>query len=143
MKKLLIVLFVGIWLLAPWIGAIGDEQKPAASGSTFVIGLSPERNIFRQVERYTPLTDYLSAKCGLDVKPETTFALRRGLVPSVRTSIGDALLTMHDDPKGREVLKAFGARRFVVASNEEYQPVIAYARQLGINLEKYDFPREQ
>jgi len=303
MKKLLIVFFVGIGLLAPWIGAIGDEQKPAASGSTFVIGLSPERNIFRQVERYTPLTDYLSAKCGLDVKPkaftqykdiidgfarpgldgaflgsfacalahrkfgaepvarvegldgsslhhgllfvrqdsgiktakdmkgkrlafvdsqtvagyllplvylrshgiknykaffgetyfagthedviydvlegkadigavkssvyheladqdsriqwklkilsrspdvpETTFVLRRDLVPSVRTSIGDALLTMHDDPKGREVLKVFGARKFVAASNEEYQPVIDYARQLGINLKKYDFPREQ
>lgn len=34
----------------------------------FVLGLIPEQNVFKQVERYKPLAKYLSSKLGVDVK---------------------------------------------------------------------------
>ena len=37
-------------------------RSPAEAKRTLVIGLIPERNIFRQFERYEPLADYLSRK---------------------------------------------------------------------------------
>jgi phosphonate transport system substrate-binding protein len=35
---------------------------------SLVLGLIPERNIFKQLDRYEPLADYLSRKIGADVK---------------------------------------------------------------------------
>jgi phosphonate transport system substrate-binding protein len=35
---------------------------------SLLIGLIPEQNIFQQVERYEPLADYLSKKCGVRIK---------------------------------------------------------------------------
>lgn len=38
------------------------------SKRTALIGLMPERNIFRQMERYRPLAEYLSRKTGINVR---------------------------------------------------------------------------
>jgi phosphonate transport system substrate-binding protein len=42
-------------------------RSPAEAGKPLVIGLIPEWNIFRQLERYEPLADYLSRKTGTKV----------------------------------------------------------------------------
>jgi len=68
MKRSFIVFLVALGLLAPWMSVKADERESTASGSSFVIGLSPEQNIFKEVERYTPLADYLTKKCGFDVR---------------------------------------------------------------------------
>jgi phosphonate transport system substrate-binding protein len=68
MKRSIIIFLVALGLLAPWTWAKADERESTASGSSFVIGLSPEQNIFKEVERYTPLADYLTKKCGFDVR---------------------------------------------------------------------------
>ena len=46
------------------------ERAPAGSAParTLVIGLIPEQNIFRQIERYEPLARYLSRKTGVKVQ---------------------------------------------------------------------------
>jgi phosphonate transport system substrate-binding protein len=44
------------------------KTPPAAEKVTVLIGLIPERNIFKQLERYEPVAEYLSAKTGVDVK---------------------------------------------------------------------------
>jgi phosphonate transport system substrate-binding protein len=43
----------------------GDSEN---QGQTLLIGLIPERNIFKQLERYEPLADYLSKEIGVNVK---------------------------------------------------------------------------
>ena len=68
MKRSLIVFLVALGLLASWTCAKGEGQESPAPGSSFVIGLSPEQNIFKEVERYTPLAEYLTKKCGFDVR---------------------------------------------------------------------------
>jgi len=47
-------------------GKTSQEDKP--QGKPFVIGLIPEQDIFGQVERYTPLADYLSRKIGRTIE---------------------------------------------------------------------------
>ena len=46
----------------------GAETKVSGKQPFLTIGLIPERNIFKQVERYEPLADYLSKKIGVNIK---------------------------------------------------------------------------
>ncbi|MBU0730429.1 MAG: phosphate/phosphite/phosphonate ABC transporter substrate-binding protein [Proteobacteria bacterium] len=48
---------------------IALQVNPAVSrGEEFVIGVLPEMNVFKQMERFRPLAEYLSDKIGVDVK---------------------------------------------------------------------------
>jgi phosphonate transport system substrate-binding protein len=51
-------------------GETEPERNAELDGErvSLVIGLIPERNIFKQLDRYEPLADYLSRKIGADVK---------------------------------------------------------------------------
>ena len=44
------------------------EAEKKEGGQVFLIGLIPEHNIFKQLERYEPLADYLSKKIGTNIK---------------------------------------------------------------------------
>jgi phosphonate transport system substrate-binding protein len=57
-----IVVLVACTDMEPETEKKGQEEKP------FVIGLVPEVNIFKQIERYEPLANYLSKKTGMHVK---------------------------------------------------------------------------
>jgi len=62
------------------------EAKPAAERQELVIGLLPERNIFRQLERYEPLAAYLSARSGTKIR--LTILARYGNIVSNFKSAG-------------------------------------------------------
>jgi len=66
--------------------------------------------------------------------PENTLTVRKDLDPSISAALRDALVTMHNNPAGRTVLKEFGVRRFILASQKDYEPVIEYARKAGIDI---------
>jgi ABC-type phosphate/phosphonate transport system substrate-binding protein len=44
------------------------SSKNVPKAHEIVIGLIPEENIFRQIDRYQPLVDYLSSKSGLNIR---------------------------------------------------------------------------
>jgi len=71
--------------------------------------------------------------------PENGLALRQGLDDSLKRKIREALLAMHTDPKGKEILKRFGAMRFIETTEEDYKPVYDYARHINLNLATYDY----
>ncbi|MBI5576047.1 MAG: phosphate/phosphite/phosphonate ABC transporter substrate-binding protein [Deltaproteobacteria bacterium] len=43
------------------------SRSPAVNRKTVLIGLIPEQNIFKQLERYEPVAAYLSAKTGMNI----------------------------------------------------------------------------
>ncbi len=45
-----------------------SPEEETKEGTTLLIGLIPEQNIFRQLERYEPLADYLSGKIGVKIE---------------------------------------------------------------------------
>jgi ABC-type phosphate/phosphonate transport system substrate-binding protein len=63
--------------------------------------------------------------------------MRKDLDPSISAALRDALVTMHNNPAGRLALKEFGARRFIFASQKDYEPVIEYARKAGIDVKHF------
>src|ERR1700690_928612 len=44
------------------------QQVEKPPDRTIIIGLIPEQQIFEQVEKYTPLADYLSVKTGVKIE---------------------------------------------------------------------------
>jgi phosphonate transport system substrate-binding protein len=78
-----------------------------------------------------------------DDVPENALALRRDIEDSVKRKLVDALIAMHADPEGAKVLKAFGARRFIGTTDADYMPVMAYTRELGVDLADFRFPSEE
>ena len=48
--------------------AQGQESKDTGGEKPLLIGLIPEQNIFKQIERYTPLAEYLAKKVGMKIR---------------------------------------------------------------------------
>jgi phosphonate transport system substrate-binding protein len=71
--------------------------------------------------------------------PANSLALRGDLDPEIRTALEQSLLGMQDDPEGQEVLRRFGALRFIETHLDEYATVFDYAAEVGLDLATYDY----
>jgi len=71
--------------------------------------------------------------------PSNGLCVRANLDQQYKKQLKNLLLDLHQDPKGIEVLKKLGAKRFVETSREDYQPVLDLAAEAGIDLKKYDY----
>jgi phosphonate transport system substrate-binding protein len=87
------------------------------------------------------LTDLTILARSPDV-PENGLALRDDLDPSIRGRLKEAILSMHTDPEGQEVLRQFAAIRFIETTDQDYEPVFRYAREIGLDLSSYDYQNE-
>ena len=65
--RILILIYFCLVLITP-AHKIQAQTKAPMGNTVFTIGLIPERNIFKQIERYEPLAAYLSKKIGKNVK---------------------------------------------------------------------------
>lgn len=71
--------------------------------------------------------------------PSNGLCVRRDLNLVLQASLKQALVDLAKDPEGAEVLAQFGALRFIETTAEDYLPVIALAREAGIDLKAYDY----
>ncbi|MBW1995135.1 MAG: phosphate/phosphite/phosphonate ABC transporter substrate-binding protein [Deltaproteobacteria bacterium] len=71
--------------------------------------------------------------------PENGLAVRQDLDASLKDKLKQTLLNMHHDPAGIDILKSFGAEKFIETSDADYASVYEYAREIGLNLENYDY----
>jgi len=71
--------------------------------------------------------------------PENGLAVRKDLDDPLKNRLKEALLNMHDDPNGKNILRDFGARRFIETRENDYEPVYKYAREINLNLATYDY----
>jgi phosphonate transport system substrate-binding protein len=74
--------------------------------------------------------------------PENGLAVRKNLDGFLKKKLKEALLTMHENPEGAALLKAFGARQFIETKDSDYQPVYRYAQEIELNLATYDYMNE-
>jgi phosphonate transport system substrate-binding protein len=74
--------------------------------------------------------------------PENALAVRKDLEASLKIKLKEALLSMHNDTEGVNVLRNFGARRFIETFDGDYEPVVKYARGAGLDLTTYDYMNE-
>ena len=71
--------------------------------------------------------------------PENGLAVRKDLDSTLKKKLKEALLNMQNDPDGKNVLNRFGAKKFIETTEKDYGPVIAYAKEIGLNLSNYDY----
>ena len=74
--------------------------------------------------------------------PQNGLAFKRDLDIKVKNTIRNELLKMHNDPDGRNVLKNFGAGRFIETTDDDYEPVYKYVHEIGLKLKTYEYFNE-
>ena len=71
--------------------------------------------------------------------PENGLAVRKDTDSTVKLKLKQALINMHRDPEGINILKKFGAKKFIETSDDDYSSVYEYVRKIGLNLSTYDY----
>ena len=71
--------------------------------------------------------------------PSNGLCVRRGLNGALKQKLKEALLGLNGDPEGENVLKKFGAMKFIETTVGDYQPVFEMAKKAGIDIKRYDY----
>jgi phosphonate transport system substrate-binding protein len=74
--------------------------------------------------------------------PENALAVRRDLDTALKRLLLDALLSMSNRSDGQTILLNFGAKRFILTADRDYWAVVQYAREINLDLAKYDYMNE-
>ncbi|MFO7605984.1 MAG: phosphate/phosphite/phosphonate ABC transporter substrate-binding protein [Desulfurivibrionaceae bacterium] len=71
--------------------------------------------------------------------PSNGLCVRPTLAEHIRAKLQKALLDLESAPEGQEVLRMFGALRFLKTTAADYQPVFEMAEKAGIDIGNYDY----
>jgi phosphonate transport system substrate-binding protein len=71
--------------------------------------------------------------------PSNGLCVRRDMEPDLKEAFRRALLELHADPEGAQVLAQVGAVRFIETTAADYEPVLELARKAGIDLKQYEY----
>lgn len=71
--------------------------------------------------------------------PENAFCVREDLDSALKAKLKQTLLDMDKEEDGREILKVFGAARFIPTTRADYAPVFDFAASINLDLETYDY----
>jgi len=85
------------------------------------------------------LTDELVVLARSPDVPENGLAVRKDLDDAVKSELKTTLLNMHQDPEGMNILRRFGAKRFIETTDDDYVNVYEYVREIGLNLNTYNY----
>jgi phosphonate transport system substrate-binding protein len=124
-----------LWL-SSLIGCARENTPPqrlAAAKKTLIVGLIPEQNIFKQLERYEPMAGYLSGKTGLRIKLKI-FPRYGNIIDNFRLAgmdgafFGSFIYTLAHTKLGVEVL----ARPVALDNTSTYHGLIFVRKDSGI-----------
>jgi phosphonate transport system substrate-binding protein len=85
------------------------------------------------------ITEELSILTRSPDVPENALCVRASLDETLKNNLRIALLSMDQDKAGKEVLRNFGAARFIDTTEADYNVVFEYAETIGLDLETYDY----
>ena len=74
--------------------------------------------------------------------PENGLAIKKDLDDTIKDELKKTLLNMDKDTEGVNVLKRFGARKFIETTDDDYDSVYQYVKQIGLNLATYNYRNE-
>ena len=69
--------------------------------------------------------------------PEIVLCLRKNIPQEIKNHITDVLLNMNQDPAGKEILKKFGALKFIKATVKDLSPIFNLAKRARVDIRKY------
>lgn len=103
------------------------------------IGCAKNSMFDRLAEKDPRIKDELIVLAQSPPVPSNGLGIRKEIAFGVKAEIKRVLLEMDSDPDGRDVLKDFGALRFVETKESDYEPVFEIAKRAGITLESYEY----
>ncbi len=71
--------------------------------------------------------------------PSNGLAVRKEMAPSLKRRLKSFFLNLHKSEEGREVLKRFGAERFIETTNEDYSSLNRIIEKLEIDMKDYPY----
>ncbi|MBE0501807.1 MAG: phosphate/phosphite/phosphonate ABC transporter substrate-binding protein [Desulfuromonadales bacterium] len=71
--------------------------------------------------------------------PANGLAVRHDLDPELKQALKQQLLVLHQGEEGRAVLDVLKIERFVETTADDYQPVLDYAKSIGLDLKTYNY----
>lgn len=71
--------------------------------------------------------------------PSNGLGIRKDIAYGVKAELQSVLINMDKDPEGQEVLKKFGAIRFIETTESDYAPVIEIVQKAGVDLNNYNY----
>lgn len=96
-----------------------------------------KNHIFNNLKNDDPnFADQMMVLATSKAVPSNSFAVSPSLDPRLREKIQELLLNMHLNPQGRKKLKKFGAQKFIVTSDDHYQPCYEMLENAGLDLPK-------
>ncbi len=99
-------------------------------------------NIFNSItEEYPDFKEQMLVLAESPEVPSNGLAVRKDLNPAIKLRIKILLLSLHETPEGQEILKNFGAIKFIETNNDDYVVLYNMVKQLGIDLQEYSYKR--
>ncbi len=74
--------------------------------------------------------------------PDNVFAVKKGLDPGIREKIRSVFTGMDKDAEGKEVLRKFGASRFIDTRDADYKNLYRMVKEAGIDLKTYPYKKQ-
>jgi len=71
--------------------------------------------------------------------PANGLAMHKDIPEGLKQRLLEKLLTMHQSSKGRSILDGLRIERFINTTAEDYQPVLEYAKSIGLELSDYQY----
>jgi len=106
------------------------------------IGAAKNTIFYRLAAKDRRLLDELVLLARSPDVPENGLAVRKDIDNAIKLKLKQALINMHADPEGIDILKKFGAKKFIETSDDDYSGVYQYVREIGLNLSTYDYMNE-
>jgi phosphonate transport system substrate-binding protein len=106
------------------------------------IGSAKNTIFYRLAAEDKRLLDELVALARSPDVPENGLAVRKDIDNAIKLKLKQALIDMHADPEGIDILKKFGAKKFIKTTNDDYSGVYGYIQEIGLNLSTYDYINE-
>ena len=115
-------------------GAIYDVLEKKAD-----IGAAKNTVFYRLAAADPRITQELTILATSPDVPSNGLCFRSDLDGLVKRKIKETLVNMDRDEVGKEVLKGFGAVKFIETAEKDYSPVLTYAAQIGLDLKNYNY----
>jgi len=119
-------------------GTHEDAIKDVLAGAAD-IGAAKNTVFYRMAEANPGITQGLEILATSPRVPANGLALDKDIPQDVKQAFLEKLLTMHQKSEGREVLAGLQIDRFITTTVKDYQPVLDYAADIGIDLGDYDY----
>jgi phosphonate transport system substrate-binding protein len=103
------------------------------------IGAAKNTIFYQLAEKNRLITQNLEILATSPQVPANALLVRKDLPEELRLKLQEKLLTLQQSSSGQEILKNFGAEKFILTHSDDYQPVLDYADLISLDLTTYRY----